>query len=358
MQVKPDTGIKPRRVHQPTFFSAEASRRPNNILQYLWDGVHTRNNSGKLPLPPTRIYPEMEPAAVSMVGVKGSVEEAVREAVAAAGGMDDFEKGQRVMIKPNAGAPFVSTCTSHEVIRAVIRMVKERGCHALVGDRSAFSNEQTMRKAGFARLCLEEGAEFFPWVRSSYVWFFPRQRHWTEGFRFPKILTEVDHWINVPILKNHQSANAEFTCCLKSFVGLCHPADRFQKGDNTLHQWNISEKVAELNLCSRPALNIIDATRVMLKGGPDGVMARPVWARAGLIIAGRDRVACDSWGLAVLKFYGAEAKMKLPYVQKSIWDQVQIYRSAELGIGQADPAKISIIESSAPEFSSIKANWV
>lgn len=337
---------------------ADVIRRPNNFWQYLLDGLTTRNNSGLLPLPPTGAYPEMEPATVSMVGVTGSVEESVRAAVAAAGGMGDFKKGQKVMVKPNAGAPFKSTSTSHEVTRAVIRMVKERGCHVLVGDRSAFSNEKSMRKSGFEQLCLEEGAEFFPWAKSDYIRFTPGQRHWTEGFHFPKILTEVDHWINVPILKNHQSANAEFTCCLKSFVGLCHPADRFQKGDNALHQRNISEKIAELNLCSRPRLNIIDATRVMLKGGPDGVMARPVWARADLIIAGRDRVACDSLGLAVLKYYGAKYKIKLPYVKKSVWDQVQIYRSAELGIGQADPSKITIVEHNVPEFSAIKACWV
>jgi len=33
--------------------------------------------------------------------------------------------------------------------------------------------------------------------------------------------------------------------------------------------------------------------------------------------ASRDRVACDSWALAALKFFGAEKKEKLPYVQKS-----------------------------------------
>jgi uncharacterized protein (DUF362 family) len=174
----------------------------------------------------------------------------------------------------------------------------------------------------------------------------------------PKILTEVDHWINVPVLKNHQVTDAEFTCCLKSFVGICHPSDRFQSGSNALHQHNIGEKIAELNLCSRPSMNIVDATNIMVHGGPDGTLAKPVYVRANLIIAGSDRVACDSLALAVLKFFGSEKKVKLPYVEKSVWDQVQIYRSAELGIGQANPHMIKIEDIKVPELNSIKANWI
>jgi len=123
----------------------------------------------------------------------------------------------------------------------------------MVGDRSAYADLEAMKKCGFEQVCKEERAELSPWINSEYVRFMPKQRYWTDGFRFPKILTEVDHWINVPMLKNHQMTAAEFTCCLKAFVGVCHPEDRFQKGGNALHQENISEKIAELNLCTRPA---------------------------------------------------------------------------------------------------------
>jgi uncharacterized protein (DUF362 family) len=325
-------------------------------FKFYTNALSTLRNPGPEPLPPTRAYPEMAAATVAIVGVKGSIENAVREAVAASGGMVDFEKGQKVMIKPNATTPSKSVTTNPEVIRAVIRLVKERGCHAMVGDRSAFSDLDAMKTCGYEQVCREEGAELYPWINSDYLRFFPKQRYWTDGFRFPKILTEVAHWISVPVLKNHQVTAAEFTCCLKAFVGVCHPQDRFQKGDNALHQKNISEKIAELNLCSRPALNIVDATNIMVHGGPGGLV-KPIWARSDLILASRDRVACDSLALAALKFFGAEKNVELPYVQKSVWDQVQIYRAAELGIGQADPAHIEIEDAQVPNFDQIRGAW-
>jgi uncharacterized protein (DUF362 family) len=351
-------GVTRRNFLLSTALSAGAITSACSFSRFTANAFLTLLNPGPVPLSPTRTYPEMAATTVAIVGVKGSIENAVREAVAASGGMGDFEKGQKVMIKPNVTGPDKSITTNPEVIRAVIRLVKERGCHAMVGDRSAFSDLHAMKICGYEQVCQEEGAELYPWINSDYLRFFPKQRYWTDGFRFPKILTEVDHWINVPVLKNHQSTSAEFTCCLKAFVGVCHPEDRFQKGDNALHQQNISEKIAELNLCSRPVLNIVDATNIMVHGGPDGILAKPIWVRSDLILASRDRVACDSLALAALKLYGAEHKVKLPYVQKSVWDKVQIYRAAELGIGQADPRMITIVDINVPEFSSIKANWI
>ena len=329
-----------------------------SFFKYTANAMLTLPIAGPLPLPPSRIYPAMSSATVAIAGVNGTIELAVREAVAAAGGLPDFDKGQRVMIKPNITGPEKSITTNPEVIRAVIRLVKERGCHAMVGDRSACLDMKAMQVCGFEQVCQEEGAELYPWVNDEYVRFMPHQRYWTNGFRMPKILTEVDHWINVPVLKNHQVTDAEFTCCLKSFVGVCHPSDRFQSGSNALHQHNIGEKIAELNLCLKPAMNIVDATNIMVHGGPDGMLAKPVHVQSDLILAGTDRVACDSLSLAVLKFFGAEQKVKLPYVEKSVWDQVQIYRAAELGIGQADPRMITIEDIKVPELSSIKANWI
>ena len=330
-----------------------------SMSRFVTRSLATLPHPGLDPLPSTRVYPAMPRATVAIAGVRSSIKNAVREAVEAAGGMGDFEKGQRVFIKPNMVSPNPRVTTNPEVIRAVVRLVKERGCHAMVGDRSSFDDLKVARKCGFEQVCKEEGAELYPWFAHEYVRFFPKQRHWTDGFRMPKVLTEVDHWINVPILKNHEMTVAEYTGCLKAFVGVCHPEDRFQKGDNALHQNNIGEKIAELNLCSRPTLNIVDATTMMVSGGPGGIDPKAsVWCKTDLVLASRDRVACDSLALAVMKLHAAENKIKRPYVQKSVWDQVQIYRAAELGIGQADPAKITIEDISVPGFDEIKANWV
>lgn len=316
---------------------------------------------GPKPLPPTRKYPQMPKAVVGIRGVGDSIESAVREAVQMAGGIEEIERNQRVMIKPNMCGPSPAKwvkgpiTTNPEVLRAVIRLVKERGAKVMVGDRSMFMTEMAFKTSGFDRVCREEKVMAYPWTRADYARFYPKKRHWSNGFRIPKILTEVDHFINVPMLKHHELA--EFTCCLKAYVGVCLPLDRWQEGTNAFHTANISEKIAELNLSVRPTINIIDATSILMRGGPDGMKKESLWAKPNFVIASKDRVAGDSVAVAALKRFAAEARVELPYVKKSVWDQVQIYYAAELGIGQADPSQITIEDVKVPLISEIKANW-
>lgn len=329
----------------------------------LMDMIRKQSGKGPAPLPPTGVYPDMPHARVGIVGVRDSIEKSVREAVESAGGLSEIEKGQRVVIKPNMMMPadgyddFHRVTTHPEVLRAVIRMVKERKAHPIVGDRGAFSDYQAMNATGFARVCMEENATFFPWIMGEYVKFHPGKRHWSNGLHIPKILVEADHFINVPVLKDHEESANRFTCCLKSYVGVCHPEDRWQKGANALHQKNIGEKIAEIALCKKTAMNVVDATTVIVKGGPDGVNKKSIWTRPNLVLASKDPVACDSAALAVLKLYGAENKVDLPYVHESVWDQAQIYYAAQLGIGQAEPEKITIEDARVSRLDEIKDNW-
>ena len=327
-----------------------------------------KDRVGPQPLPPTRVYPPMDRALVSVAGVRDSIERAVREAVEAAGGLGAIDKGQRVLIKPSMVGPALGSfypgriTTNPEVLRAVIRLVKERGAHVLVGDRGLVLPRLSFITTGLARVCKEEGAQ--PHLFFDYEWFQPGKRHWSRGFRRPKILGQVDHLINLPILKNHEATAAEFTGCLKNFVGVCHPRDRFQAGADALHTNNISEKIVELNLCAKPTLNLVDATTIMVRGGPgsgivwgDPLNRAAVWVRADLVLASRDRVACDSVALAAMKLHAADRGVKREYVNKSVWNQVQIYYAAQLGLGQADPEQIDLADVNVPRFDEIKANW-
>jgi len=326
--------------------------------------LKSEGDVGPEPLPPTRRYPVMPHAVVAAAGVGDSIEAAVREAVLAAGGLDEIQAGQSVMIKPNMCGPALGDSypgritTNPEVLRAVIRLVKERKPSKIyVGDRSMFASNLAFVSSGFAAVCREEEVIGFPWTRCEYVRFYPGKRHWSKGFRMPKLLQEVDHFINVPLLKNHMLA--DFTCCMKAYVGVCLPLDRHQEGPDAFHTRNIGEKIAELNLAKRPTMNVVDAIEIMVRGGPDGLdKKKNIWCKANLILASKDRVACDSLALAVLKRYGAENRVELPYVQKSVWSLPAIYYGAELGLGQAEPKNISIEELKAPHFDEIKSNWV
>jgi len=318
---------------------------------------------GPEPLPPTRVYPAMPDAVVAVQGVKDDLTAAVREAVIAAGGLDEIQPGQTVMIKPNMCGPAIGgrypgRITTHpEVLRAVIRLCKERGARIMVGDRSMLETELAFRTTGFARICQEEKVEGLPWTRSEYVWFKPGKRHWSRGFRVPKALMDADHFINLPLLKNHRVTGADFTCCMKAFVGVAMPLDRYMEGPDALHTLNISEKVAELNLVKKPTINIVDALSIVVRGGPDALSKDTLRVDANMILASKDRVACDSVALATLRRFGEEKGVKLPYVDKKVWDQAQIYYGAELGLGQADPAHIKIEDAQVPNFDQILGAW-
>jgi uncharacterized protein (DUF362 family) len=84
--------------------------------------------------------------------------------------------------------------------------------------------------------------------------------------------------------------------------------------------------VAEFNLAYQPHLNVVDGTVSMIEGGPWEGKAE----KTGLIIASKDRVAADIVGLGVIKAFG---KWK-GVTEKDVWDQKQISRAIELGVGK------------------------
>jgi uncharacterized protein (DUF362 family) len=65
--------------------------------------------------------------------------------------------------------------------------------------------------------------------------------------------------------------------------------------------------------------------------------------KAGVVIAGTDRVAIDAVGLAVLKHHGSNNAI----MSKKIFDQDQMARAVELGIGIKSPSQIEIVTADA-----------
>jgi uncharacterized protein (DUF362 family) len=79
----------------------------------------------------------------------------------------------------------------------------------------------------------------------------------------------------------------------------------------------------------------MDGVDIFVDGGPmTGKLVN-----AGVVIAGTDRVAIDAVGLAVLKNHGANNAI----MSKKIFEQDQIARAAQLGLGVGAPDRIDII---------------
>jgi uncharacterized protein (DUF362 family) len=131
---------------------------------------------------------------------------------------------------------------------------------------------------------------------------------------------EADTYINVPVAKHHSLSR--LTLGLKNSMGVLG-GNRGQ-----MHQ-NLGQKLADLATVVRPKLTVIDATRILLRNGPQGGDIDDVKI-LDTIVASADPVACDAYATTLFDLHPNE-----------ISSTVAAYK---LGLGEMDLAKIKIIQ--------------
>jgi uncharacterized protein (DUF362 family) len=93
--------------------------------------------------------------------------------------------------------------------------------------------------------------------------------------------------------------------------------------------------IAEINTAYSPDFVLMDGVEALVTGGPDvGHQVHP-----GVILASTNRVAIDAVGVAILRHFGTTPEVS----QGVIFDQEQIARAVELGLGVSDPAQIELV---------------
>jgi uncharacterized protein (DUF362 family) len=103
-------------------------------------------------------------------------------------------------------------------------------------------------------------------------------------------LVNADKVINIPVAKHHNLSR--YTGAMKNWYGLLGGRR------NRLHQ-NIDVSVADLATFMRPTLTVLDATRVLMRNGPQGGNiddARDLHQ----VIASVDQVAVDAYGATLI----------------------------------------------------------
>lgn len=103
-------------------------------------------------------------------------------------------------------------------------------------------------------------------------------------------LVNADKIINVPVAKHHNLS--KYTGGMKNWYGMLGGRR------NRLHQ-NIDVSIADLATFMRPTLTILDATRVLMRNGPQGGNvddARDLHQ----VIASLDQVAVDAYGATLI----------------------------------------------------------
>ena len=250
-------------------------------------------------------------------------------------------KGRNVLIKPNL---FLATTkpngTHNDTLRQVVLEMRARGASRItVGGRSGPSSTKTiMELKRLPALAQELGFElvsFEDLPASGWVHFDPRANHWQKGFDVARPVVEAEYLVWVCCLKAH--TEAAFAMSLKHGVGALHRdlMAELHGADET----DMRAMIAEINQAFRPQVIVMDGVEVFVDGGP----ARGTLAVAGVVVGGTDRIAVDAVGLAILKHLGSTEEI----MSKRVFEQEQIRRAAELGLGVGKPAEIDIVTGDA-----------
>ncbi|HYB21129.1 MAG TPA: DUF362 domain-containing protein, partial [Thermodesulfobacteriota bacterium] len=127
-----------------------------------------------------------------------------------------------------------------------------------------------------------------------------------------------------------------FTLSMKLHVGVV-PTSR--QGYDYMRQLHSSphqrRMIAEINEPFNPNLIVMDGVEAFVDGGP----ATGKRAKGNVFWASTDRVAIDAVGVAILKSLGSNENI----MSRKIFEQEQIARAVELGLGASSPAGIEII---------------
>ena len=185
-------------------------------------------------------------------------------------------------------------------------------------------------KLGFKVVVLnEEGKERWKKISKS-------ETHWLRGFYISKVFLEADKVVQTCCLKTHRFGGY-FTLSLKNSVGLI--ADKIPGGLYN-YMWELHSSphqrlmVAEINKFYNVDLIVMDAMKAFINQGPE----RGDTVEPNLILAGKDRVAIDAVGVAILRSYGSTQNV----MKKRIFSLDQIHRAAELEVGVESASDIKL----------------
>lgn len=252
-------------------------------------------------------------------------------------------RGKSLFLKPNFNSadPFPGS-THGETLLALADQLGAMGAgHLTVGDRSGMGDTRAVMQAkgifgmakerGWATLILDE------LDASAWTLLQPEASHWRYGFSLPNPVLAADGIVQTCCLKTHRYGG-HFTISLKNSVGLAAkrvPGERYDymtELHNSPHQRRM---IAEINTAYQPDLILLDGMEAFVRGGP----ARGAKVAPGVIIAGRDRVAVDAVGVAILRYFGTTPEVS----NGGIFSQEQIARAVALGLGVGGPDEIEII---------------
>ena len=252
--------------------------------------------------------------------------------------------GKSVVLKPNFNTADPAPGSTHnDTLESLVRALQQMGTKQVTLAERSGPGDSTRKimekkgtfglaeKLGFNIVNLEEvGPE--GWVKVE-----AKESHWSQGFHFARIYREAEAIVQTCCLKTH-AYGGHFTLSLKNSVGLVPLAGYPYMGE--LHSSRYQRQmIAEINTAYSPDLVVMDGVEAFVDGGPD----RGTRVEAGVMLAGTDRVAMDAVGVAILRLLGTTPEVS----RGSIFEQNQVARAVELGLGVSSAKEIRLVTGDA-----------
>jgi uncharacterized protein (DUF362 family) len=258
-----------------------------------------------------------------LVAVRGeNIEEMIKKGIKEFGGLP-IKRGDKVCIKPNmawAVPPEGAANTNPEVLRTVVEEAFAAGAsEVFVFDHTCDNQNDAYNISGLKAAAEQAGARVMDGNR---------KRDYTE-VKIPdaailkstlvhNLILDTDVFINIPILKHHGGTG--MTCAMKNLMGAVWERRWW-------HARGLNQCIADSCIGIKPTLNIVDAYKVMLNGGPRGNNSSQFKMPKTMIIC-KDIVAIDV--ASAMTFGGAPEDF--PYIRMG----------ASAGVGTSDLDSLNI----------------
>ncbi len=226
---------------------------------------------------------------------------AVRDAVDLAGGLSELVKrDSRVVVKPNLARLAASgsgAITDARATEAVARLLLDLNPASVViaegtavgYDDGALSTEQVFDLSGTRAVAQRLGLNCVNLNADEPVAVEVPEPRAMDRILVARTIVESDVIVSVPVLKTHNRANA--TISLKNMYGALTGTEK-----RAGHMLGINNTLVDYFSVLRPTYTVIDASVAM-----EGLWRSPEDARImGLILAGRDALAADLVGCALM----------------------------------------------------------
>jgi len=250
-------------------------------------------------------------------------------------------QGKDVLLKPNFNTsdPFPASTHNDTLTHLILHLQKMGSKSITVGERCGPPDTaDVLKEKGIYGLCKGLGVRLInfeelpapDWVRIR-----PEQSHWLDGFDVARPVIESPCMVTTCCLKTHGYGGI-FTMSLKLSVGTTHKGNMAELHTSFM---SMRKMIAEINQAYDPSLILLDGIDAFVDNGP----ARGPLKHADVILAGTDRIAIDAVGLSVLKELGSNKAI----MEKKIFEQEQIERAVELGLGVSRAEDIEILTDDA-----------